>query len=152
MRLIFLKNWCTGTGQQICRAITSTGGLTKIWRNFFLRCSQSTKFDENWIGDQFFFLSIKMNEENNLYPTLRRGVFRRCRGRDLKNFFWGKALQTPVSSPSLCMFHGYGLLTTLSPFNMMLIKVAQNTFYMTCALAFTRFLVSQKWENVRHCG
>ena len=35
----------------------------------------SPKLDENRLGDQFFLLSKKIDKENKLCPTLKKGVF-----------------------------------------------------------------------------
>ena len=81
------------------------------------------------------FLSQHRDQGGNyLHPTLQKGVFRHSKGRGLK------MLSDPQFPVTLyAFFISYSLPTTLSPFSTVLVRVFQSKFYMTCALAFTRF-------------
>ena len=51
------------------------------WHNVGVAFSYfvSSMLNEKRLGDQLSFLSIKVKEESNLYPTLLKDVFRRSR-------------------------------------------------------------------------
>ena len=89
--------------------------LIKFWRTgtcfgvtISLCCSYSWKLDEDRLEDKLFFLSIKINEEHNLYSTLQKAVSLNSKGRDLKKFF-GRPLDPSFPLIPLAYFHSYNL-------------------------------------------